>query len=534
MIAMETTVQAVTVYLDRARITRAGRCDVGIGVHEIAVENLPPILATESLRATGRGTARARLLSVEAQKTHYVHPTQQNVAELSARLEQLQDRDGALVQEEQNAAAHAEFLAQTAASAAENLPKGLAFSRANMEQVTQFGEWLQEETRTTRERLRQLGLQRRELQREIEKVQRELAQVQSPRATERYRAVITVEITQPGVLELELVYVVPRAGWQPLYDLRVEEADASPSVQLVYLGQVWQKTGEDWGDTALTLSTAKPAVTAQLPELSPWYVGPPLPPPAPTARGLGAPAMMRAMSAEAPPADALLEERLAAPAEAMAPMETETAEVRTSGAAVSYEIRQRVSVPSDGEPHNTTVAILPLPARLDFLTAPRRTSYAYRRATIANQSEYILLPGQLNIFWGAEYIGTSQLKNVAPGQEFEAFLGIDERVRVERKLITHEIDKRLLGNRRRMEFGYRITLENLLPQAIRITTRDQIPVSRHEDVKVQLTRANPPPAEEELGILKWELSLPPREKRDIEFEFMVESPKEMTLVGLPA
>jgi len=216
-------------------------------------------------------------------------------------------------------------------------------------------------------------------------------------------------------------------------------------------------------------------------------------------------------------------------------METETAEVRTSGTAVSYEIRQRVNVPSDGEPHNMTVAILPLPAALDFLTAPKLTSYAYRRATITNQTEHVLLPGQLNIFWGAEYVGTSQIKNVAPGQEFEAFLGVDERVRVERKLITHEVDKRFLGNRRRIQFGYRITLENLLPHAVRITTRDQIPVSRHEDVKVQLTRANPPSTEEaELGILKWELSLASKEKRDIEFEFAVESPKEMTLVGLPA
>lgn len=535
MIVMETTVQAVTVYLDRARVTRVGRCDVQVGVHEIAVENLPPILTTESLRAAGRGTARARLLSVEGEKTHYVRPAQENVAELSARLDQLQDQDGALAQEERNAEAHAEFLAKAATSAAENLPKGLAFARANMEQVTQFGEWLQEENRVTSERLRQLGLRRRDLQREIEKVQRELAQVQSPRATERYRAVIAVEVTQPGALELELVYVVPRAGWQPLYDLRVEEGDASPSVQLTYLGQIWQKTGEDWVNAALTLSTAKPAVTAQLPELSPWYIGPPLPPPSPTPRGLGAPAMMRAMSAEAPQAGVAMEEEKVAAPEMMAPMEAGTAEVRTSSAAVSYEIRQRVSVPSDGEPHNTTVAILPLPAQLDFLTAPKRTSYAYRRAMITNQTEYILLPGQLNIFWGAEYIGTGQMKNVAPGQEFEAFLGIDERVRVERKLTTHEVDKRLLGNRRRMQFGYRITLENLLPHAIRITARDQIPVSRHEDIKVQLSRSNPLPTEEaELGILKWELTLAAREKRDIEFEFVIESPKEMTLVGLPA
>jgi len=146
----------------------------------------------------------------------------------------------------------------------------------------------------------------------------------------------------------------------------------------------------------------------------------------------------------------------------------------------------------------------------------------------------VLLPGKLNIFWGTEFIGTSSLKNIAPGQEFEAFLGVDERVRVERKLIAHEVDKKLFGNRRRVQYGYRITAQNLHKQQVSLTALDQIPVSRHEEIKVQLSRTNLTPEQEgELGLLKWELALSPGEKREIEFEFTVESPREMTVVGLP-
>ena len=79
-----------------------------------------------------------------------------------------------------------------------------------------------------------------------------------------------------------------------------------------------------------------------------------------------------------------------------------------------------------------------------------------------------------------------------------------------------------------------IRLENLLPTEARVTLHDQIPVPRHEDVKVKLEFAEPKPAEQTgLNMLEWEFTLPPGEKRNVRFEFSVEHPREMSLVGLP-
>ena len=79
-----------------------------------------------------------------------------------------------------------------------------------------------------------------------------------------------------GELELELSYVVTGAGWQPLYDVRSSDKD----VEVTYLAQVAQNTGEDWPAVSLTLSTARPSLALVLPELDPWYLRPrqPLPP----------------------------------------------------------------------------------------------------------------------------------------------------------------------------------------------------------------------------------------------------------------
>lgn len=60
---------------------------------------------------------------------------------------------------------------------------------------------------------------------------------------------------------LELTYVVSGASWHSSYDLRVEdESDAAQNKLTVnYFGNIVQRTGEDWEDVALSLSTASPA-----------------------------------------------------------------------------------------------------------------------------------------------------------------------------------------------------------------------------------------------------------------------------------
>jgi hypothetical protein len=59
-------------------------------------------------------------------------------------------------------------------------------------------------------------------------------------------------------------------------------------------------------------------------------------------------------------------------------------------------------------------------------------------------------------------------------------------------------------------------------------------VSRHEDIKVKLESADPQPTEQtELNLLDWELTLAPGEKRVVRFDFTVEHPREMSLIGLP-
>jgi len=70
---------------------------------------------------------------------------------------------------------------------------------------------------------------------------------------------------------LQLKYYDEAAGWIPAYDFRVD--DLRQPLQISYLADVFQFTGEDWKQVKLTLSTANPSLSGDKPLLKAWYFG---------------------------------------------------------------------------------------------------------------------------------------------------------------------------------------------------------------------------------------------------------------------
>jgi uncharacterized protein (TIGR02231 family) len=533
---LETTITAVTVYPDRARVTRTGQLGVEPGQYHLEVSELPLTLSPESVRVSGRGTARARLGGVDVRRTFYTETPSANAADLEHSIEKLSDTETALTDEENVLQATLDFLGNLAQQS-ESFAKGLAYGKFGMKESAELLEFATERTTAAQERLRAIAVHKRELGRERKKLERELAQIHSARPRERYAATVEVEVFSAGDLEVELIYVVSNASWGPLYDLRLTEGNESemPGVEVSYLAQVTQRSGEDWPGVRLTLSTARPALSATLPEMDPWYVQVYYPAPPPAAAP-SPPRLERRRAARLPEAEeeGAMAGDVTFAATPLVEMEIAQAEVSQEGAAVTFAVAQPADVPSDGSPHKTSVATLSLRPELDYLTAPKLVLAAYRRATIVNDTEFVLLPGSASIFYGNEFVGTTELKHVAPNESFEVFLGADDRIKVERELVTREVDKRLLGDKRRLRFAYQIEVQNLRDRAEKVIVQDQLPTPAHEDIKVREEEILPQPSKQtDLGLLEWELALEPGQKTKLVFGFTVEHPRNLTVTGLP-
>jgi uncharacterized protein (TIGR02231 family) len=527
-IRVESKISSVTVFLDRARVTREAEAVLPAGASTLQIPNLPNTLRAESVRVKGRGTG-VRIIAIDVSTEYLAQTPEKSVAELQAQLEALEDRQRGLNDRTAIEDQRVKMAAALRVSASTDLVKGLAYGRTTIESIDALAKYAAAQDAEARESQRAISLQMKTLVNEIEAVKARLRQVQQPSRVVRRTIQVEVEADAPDTkFSFEANYVVGNATWTPLYDARLQD----DKLDLTYLAMVSQSSGEDWNDVDLSLSTARPAVTTEVPELSPWfldvYVPRPMRAAAPQAK------MMRSMAGGAAP-EPEYEAAIAMSAELEAPApvaEEIQATADRQGASVTFRMPRRTGIPSDLAPHRVQIAKLELPARLDYITAPTLAEQAYLRAKIDNNSGFVLLPGEANLFHGDEYVGATQIEDTA-AREFELQMGVDERVSVTRELVGREVSKAFIGSTKKTQYTYRIRITHQLVKAAKITVLDQIPHSRHEDIKVKLLDTSPRVSEQtDLSELRWNLTLEPAKTQEIQFGFSVEFPKTLQVLGL--
>lgn len=534
---LATTIESVTVYPDRARVTRRGTALLGPGLHELELPDLPLELLPDSCRVAARSFAGVRLLGTEVRAVRHVEPPREELARATAEVEQLREEQAALAAREQSIGTRRDFLTSFATNAGIQLARGLSQATVGLDAGRQAAGFLSEQLAALDEDARATARGQREVGKRLRVAEERAAALAAERGRKTHSALVTLEVAEdaPAAAEVEvnLGYQVPHAGWKPVYDLRLTEQDGAPRLEVSYQASITQRTGESWEGVSLSVSTARPAQAATPPELEPWFVDVERYEPAFSASA--AEGMPRVGAARA--GRAQLQTTMAPAAMAQeATREAEHAlpEVEESTAAVSFHLPGRTGVPGDGSPRKVTLLRHELPARLDYVTAPRLVSQAYRRVLATNATEVVLLAGGAQIFHEGEYLGTAPLKQTAPGQELQVYLGVDDRIAVERKLTEASVDKKFMMDVRRYNYAYEITVQNLQTTPHRVTVWDQRPVPRHESIKIRATETKPSPAEEtDLGRLRWDLALAPGEKKGVRFGFAIEVPREQQLVGLP-
>ena len=550
MIDLEAPIKEVTVYSDRALVTRRGGIQLEAGEHELRVNNLPQFLR-DSLRAAGRGTKGIRILNVDVSTAFLSRPPEAELVSLQDELERLVQKQQ-LLEARRNALNDRRQWLRALGEQSRDFARGLAQGQMKPQDCADFFSFAANQALQDAEAAQGLEVEMKQVQQEIAAKKRELAQKQGDTLADRLSAVVTVALSEAGEFELELSYLVLGAAWHPQYDVRVQMSGEQNEgdVELTYVGVVQQSTGERWENAGLSLSTARPSLAAVLPELDPLYLNvytPPIPRPmnvpavpmraprariASTAAGDQQPmAMANIMVSGEAAFDEEQEEQLA-----LMPADVATAAVEQTGTALIFRVGRSVDIPSDGSPHKTTIARDNLPCTFDYVSAPLIDEQVHLRGAITNTSERVLLNGEANIFLSGEYVGATKVKTTAPAEKFKIFLGIDDSIKVKRELIERSVEKgnALQANMRRITYGYRITVHNYAAATRQVVIRDRLPVSQHERVKVRVQSIQPAPTERtKLELVTWKFPLAAGAEQKIEYRFVVEYPQDLRVTGLP-
>lgn len=487
----------VTVYPDRAEIRRVIETRVEAGEHSHSITGLPARLDSDSLRVRASGPGGLVLGAVDTRVVRGSERVDERARRLESRIEALRHEARAIEYDIEALDLQVELL------------RSLAGHRGEREiGLGDWGQAIDALGTTAGEVLRnrheaESGLQA--LEREIERLRRELADLGQAQR-DALDAVIGYRSEQAGTARFTVEYVVPNVSWEPRYEVRLDTA--TPTLELTQRAAIRQDTGEDWSGVALRVSTSRPALGGQLPELRPWYIDIRQP----------RPVEMRDAITAAEPA------RLAA--------EEDFAMIDGSEFGIHYRVAGVVTVPSDNAPHTFALARHDLSPEVGVRAAPRLQPLAYLHAAADYTGDAPLLPGRATLYQDGILAGRTQLDRIVPGEPLALSFGVDERVEISYRLQTDSRGSEgVIRKRNHQQREYLIEVTNRHQRPVEITIHDQLPVARDERIVVEMTEDSDEPSARDLddrpGVVAWSHVYGPDDTRRIRFGYRATYPADL-------
>ena len=211
--------------------------------------------------------------------------------------------------------------------------------------------------------------------------------------------------------------------------------------------------------------------------------------------------------------------------------ESDLVEVKEQKAQFGYEfeIKQPLTMTSDGKTTTTEIARYQLPATYQYLGIPRADKDAFLVADATEWQQYSLLEGEASVYFENSFVGKTILDPTVVNDTLHFSLGRDNGIRIQRTMVSGRSTRRLLSTTQEQNLTWRITVKNSRKEAVSLTLRDQIPVSENSNITVTTEELSGGQLDKTTGIVEWQLQLQPNEQREFIVAYRVKFPKSRWL-----
>ncbi len=531
---------AVTLYQGNALVTREVVVPEGKGLIEVVVTPLPPRTIDGSLYAEGSGglhvlSTRYRGRAVKDDVHKEVRDRQEQIRALEAEAAAIH---GDLVVAEHNLGFLQKLEGFTGVTLRVATEKG-GFDSSKIIELSNYVMNAREETIT-----RKVGLvQKTQANAEAtEFARKRLAEVSSGSGRVEVDAVISIDKADAPAGTIRLNYLVADATWTPRY--RIRAGGPKDPVRVGVLAAIDQRSGEDWADAELTLSTARPSFNATVPDLLPLdvSVSPRDGSEPPKSGGFQSMALaqggmgqsMGTQSMGQSPARAVREragqELIVNHAKAGGDLlnqaaaldqanellkdDADVAPESSEGPSVTYRLKGRRSIPSRNEVQVVEVSRSELAPEYFAKAVPVLSPRVYRLAKLVNTGDSVILPGEATMFVGDDFVGKMTLPLVSQGEPFTVGFGVDPTLQIGRRLMKKS--RTIQGGNQVLTYEFRLVARNFGSSPSRLQVWDRLPKAQAESVAVNLSSSTPEPSADPLylrigkpdGLLRWDLDVP--------------------------
>jgi uncharacterized protein (TIGR02231 family) len=477
-------ISKVVVMEDRAQVERTGQVAVS-GATKVELGPIALVAVDRSLEVTAEG---ASLLDARLVRRRREKPAGGLFADATALRREVQQAERALVALADHRGlvqTRVDALAHARVEVLRGVAEGAGAGRVDTEAWTQQLDELARAQQDADERMRIAHRDHALGEKRLAEARGALAQAEPPEP--EVECMLVLSLDGDGEARITARYQVPCAAWRPAYRARLDADVVSVEADAV----IWQRTGEDWNDVAIALSTARPTL------------------------GTTPPVLYEDRLTTRPKQDA--EKRQVDVAVREVAIETtgeggadELPGVDDGGETRLLTVPSKVRIPSDGMPHRLRLFDFTAPAQTRCVCVPELAPEAVVVARFDNRASVPLLAGPVDLARTSGSVGRSTLSFTAPGERIALSFGSEDGVSVLRDEQIERDTSRLTGKLTRRN-TVTLHVSNASNVARKLQIEERILVSEVKEVESEvITKAcSPAPSEvDKDGICRIELELP--------------------------
>ena len=351
------------------------------------------------------------------------------------------------------------------------------------------------------------------------------ANLNSEKNEPTHRIIVTLSSKEIVSGKFTISYLVSEAGWKPLYDIRSDIS--SGKINLNYKAQVFQKTGTDWDNVNLNISTNNPYQNKTKPTLHPWYID----------YNIYKQEQVSYENNRTMPPSSMADKAKSYGFSTSTDNEMETnalsaaefVQVIDHVISAEFKIDLPYSIKSNSEQHMVLVKNIDLEVKYNYFAAPKLDNGAYLVAQLSKLDELQLIPAKANIFFEGSYIGETYIDPTTMEDTLNLSLGKDPNIIIRRNLLKKDCKEKIVGNYIEKTYSYAIEVKNLKSNGINIIIQDQLPITQNTDITIEALDTSKGRYDDKTGIIEWDLNIKTKETKTIEFQYKVKYNKDQNL-----
>ena len=540
--AVSSRITKVTVYSDRALVTREASVPVTKEAVVHRFHHLPGWVDDGSVRAA---TTVGKILDVNVERRFLARSSDVGFQKIEQQHKAMVQRLQALDDELAILEAQKEHIESIQVFSLEKLSTDAVMREIKVSTYGEVVDFVSSALRETAAARRKTVLERQRLAPEVEASARKLEELQRLTKLEETTVLVTLKGSSAGNANVSLSYATPGATWEPMHELR-QNSKTPDSVEVTSFAVVTQTTGEDWNRAELNFSTQSASDPDRIPELEMLALGQ-------TEERTRSVTHRESSFTRAQQAFAeqnmhwnrmnqapfkqrsdveRFEKSYASNLEYFERVQNKTVEIfqglQQRGTHAHFVAAVPAIVRSDGRPVRMRIGSNRIKAHSKIIAAPEESLNAALTLEMINDSPQALLPGRVGRYRDGAFLGMTDVGFVAQGEKFSLFLTVEDQVKLTRKLDRKQ-SSLIRRTRNRMRLSFVTTAENLSDHEVEMVLAERVPVSENSNILVSGVRITPTSKPDAEGIVRWNLTLKPKETRKLRVSYQIDYPPSLVL-----